>query len=87
MQKTDELLPYDKFEKTRLLGHYKELATDTPENCWSACEDEMACNAITFINSGYLNKNKNCFFYTSKEPSRSNDEKFTSIIRKQKSMV
>lgn len=77
-----ENVDFEKLTKTRLIGHYKELATDSAENCWIACEEELACNAITFFGAGYLNVNKNCFFYTSKEPAKSQDERFTSIIRK-----
>jgi hypothetical protein len=78
---------YQKFFKTRLLGHYKELATDNADNCWLACDDELACNAITFYGSGFLNSNKNCFFYTSKEPARKADADFTSIIRRKTGIV
>ena len=80
-QKGDNL-DYETLLKTRLLGHYKELATDNANNCWLACDDELACNAITFYGSGFLNSNKNCFFYTSKEPARTHDDDFTSIVRK-----
>jgi hypothetical protein len=69
-------------KETRLIGHFKELYAVNKEECWSSCNDEDLCNAITFYHNGFLNVNKNCFLYKQKNPDRSVDKNFSSIIRK-----
>ena len=80
LENQDSLFTF--FKETRLHGHFKESYTDNKDECWSSCNDEDLCNGITFYHKGFLNHNKNCFLYKQKNPEKSSDKDFSSIVRK-----
>ena len=57
---------------------------DNEEACWNTCENELACNSVSFYNNSDspLHSGSNCFLYTNKAPLIFNSKYFISKIQK-----
>ena len=68
--------------------HYKSQKTSDEVACWNECENESACNSISFFNGDLeelYNRDANCFMFTNKAPKTLKNENFVSKMRKTKS--
>ena len=70
--------------------HYKSVKTNNETSCWNECENEMACNSISFYNAShykipFINSKDNCFLYANQDPKTLKNKNFVSIISKAES--
>ena len=63
-------------------GHYKAKDAKDEESCWNECEDELACNAVSFSKNISDENGENCYLFTSVDAKRQDDVEFVSILRK-----
>ena len=56
-------------------------------SCWNKCENELACNSVSFYNNSELPLyfGSNCFLYTNKAPKKLTSKYFITKIHKKES--